>query len=267
VLLLSCTSVATAADRPSVASINLCTDQLVLSIADPAQIATVSWLAADPQESMLATEASQYPLNYGSAEEILRINPDIVVGGLYTSSFTRALLEDLGFTVVTISPASSISDIERNLRTVAAAIDQVSRAEKTISQMRQRIVRLRQSRSAAVIRSVVVRPGGYTVGANSLADDLLELAGLHNIAAANGLDKWGSLSVESLLVSRPQLIVFTGYRDAPSLANEVFSNPLLAEISTRSRSTSIDATYWACGIPESLRSAELLAATIRAERW
>ena len=47
--------------RPSrcrrVASINLCADQLVLTLADPEQILTVSWLAADPEESLLAEAA------------------------------------------------------------------------------------------------------------------------------------------------------------------------------------------------------------------
>ena len=56
-----------AASLPSVASINLCADQLVLTVAAPAQIATVSWLSADPEESLLAAEAARYPLNYGSA--------------------------------------------------------------------------------------------------------------------------------------------------------------------------------------------------------
>ena len=57
---------ANSADLPTVASINLCTDQLVLAIADPAQILTVSWLAADAEESMLAESAAKHTLNYGS---------------------------------------------------------------------------------------------------------------------------------------------------------------------------------------------------------
>ena len=44
---------------PTVASINLCADQLVLALADPEQILTVSWLAADPEESLLADQAAR----------------------------------------------------------------------------------------------------------------------------------------------------------------------------------------------------------------
>ena len=50
----------------AVASINLCADQLVLTVAAPEQVLTVSWLSADPEESLLASQAARYPLNYGS---------------------------------------------------------------------------------------------------------------------------------------------------------------------------------------------------------
>src|SRR5690554_2663141 len=79
--------------RPSVGSINVCADQLVLGLADPEQIVTLSWLASDPEESMLADAASAFPPNYGSAEELLRYDPDVVIAGAYTGTYTRALLE------------------------------------------------------------------------------------------------------------------------------------------------------------------------------
>ena len=69
------------AAAPAVASINLCADQLVLALADPEQILTVSWLSADPEESLFATAAARHPLNYGTAEELLRFHPDVVIAG------------------------------------------------------------------------------------------------------------------------------------------------------------------------------------------
>lgn len=248
---------------PSVASINLCTDQLVLSLADPAQIRSLSWLSADPRESMLADAAIQYPLNFANAEEILRAAPDVVLGGQYTSAFTRSMLASLGLPVITVPPANSVADIERNLRTVAVAIGRQAYAETVIADMRERIRRIEHARPARSVPGIVVRPGGFTVGAGSLADDLMRLAGLENIAAVSGLDVWGSLSIESLLTSRTQLLIFTGYRtDQPSLANAIFAHPLVARLTANTRSTTVDAPLWSCGIPDSLRSAELLLVAI-----
>ena len=111
------------AQLPTVASINLCTDQLVLSVADPAQILSLSWLASDPEESMLAEAAARYPQNFGSAEEIIQAGADVVLAGTLTSPFTRELLRRLGATVVEIEPEMSLDDTYRNLLIVGEAID------------------------------------------------------------------------------------------------------------------------------------------------
>jgi iron complex transport system substrate-binding protein len=264
VLLAFAAAVVRGESLPTVASINLCTDQLLLSVGEPAQIRSISWLSADPIESMLADEASRFPLNYGTAEEILRVAPDVVLGGTLTSSFTRALLADLGFEVVTISPATSIADIARNVRQVAAAIGRETRAEEIVAEMHARVHRIEIARGPKTVDGIVVRPGGFTVGAGTLVDDLMRLAGLANVAAENGLDVWGSLSLESLVTSAPELLIFTGYRNnEPSLANEFLAHPLVARLAATQRATAIDAAFWSCGIPTSLESAERLLAVLQ----
>ncbi len=259
-LLLTAAALAARADPlPAVASINLCTDQLLLTLADPAQIRSLSWLSADPNESMLAEQASRYPLNYGTAEEILLSAPEVVLGGAFTSGFTRATLRRLGFEIVTINPANSLEEIERNLRLVGAAIGREAAAELTIVGMRDRVGQIERARGDRRAGGIVVRPGGFTVGGGSLAGELMALAGIDNIAAMNGLDSWGSLSLESLISHRPALLIFTGYRrDAPSLANAIFDHPVFDRLALAIPAATIPAPLWSCGIPASLASAETL---------
>jgi len=248
-----------AAPLPTVASINLCTDQLVLALADPAQILTVSWLAADPEESSFAATAAGFPLNYGSAEELLAFDPDVVLAGTYTSPFTRALLLRLGYRVVELAPETSVADIERNLRIVAAAIDQTERGEHAVTALHERLQTIDAQRPPHSPAAVVVRPGGFTVGAESLANELMLHAGVRNVVAEQGLDHWGSLSMEALLRSSPELIVLSGYRKTqPSLANAVLEHPALRQLGATRRTTTVPAALWACGSPRSLESAELL---------
>lgn len=252
-LAISCLPASPAAAAPRVASINLCTDQLVLSLADPEQVLTVSWLTADPAESMLAAEAARHTLNYGSAEEILRLDPDVVVGGAYTNEFTRRLLAELGLTVVAVEPAASLADVERNIALVAGAIGQAERGAEAVRALRQRAAALASARPERPVATVVVRPGGFTVGAGSLADELMTLAGLRNVAAEQGLDRWGSLAMETLLSARPSLLLVTTYRpDAPSLANAILEHPALARVSATLPTLAIDSSYFACGLPRSL---------------
>ena len=257
--LLLLSSVARAAALPSVASINLCADQLVLTVAAPEQVLTVSWLSADPEESLLAEQAKRYPLNYGSAEELLRFHPDVVIAGAYTNAFTRALLARLGYKVIEIEPEVSIADIARNLRLVAAAIGREERGDALVAALRARELEIAAARPERSPATVVVRPGGFTVGEHSLADELMKLAGVRNVAAEQGLDRWGSLSMETLLASRPELIVLTGYRASqPSLANAVLDHPALRAVREERRTTTVPAPYWDCGLPQSLDAAALL---------
>ena len=247
------------AATPSVASVNLCPDQLVLVLADPGQILTVSWLSADPEESLFAAAAARYPLNYGTAEELLRFSPDLVIAGAYTSGFTRALLAKLGYRVVELKPETTVAEIEANVLTVAEAIGHPERGKRLVESIRAQANTIHAHRPAHAPATVVVRPGGFTVGRHSLADELLTLAGMRNVAAEQGLDRWGSLSMEALLRSAPELIVLTGYRLAqPSLANMVLEHPALTRLRAERRTATVPAAYWACGLPQSLESATLL---------
>lgn len=51
-----------------VVSMNLCTDQLALALADPSQIVSVSHFATDPSMSVHWKQAEDLPVNYGRAE-------------------------------------------------------------------------------------------------------------------------------------------------------------------------------------------------------
>jgi iron complex transport system substrate-binding protein len=256
-LLASLLPAVAGARLPTVASINLCTDQLVLSVAEPGQILTLSWLSADPEESMLATQARTYALNYGSAEELIGVGADVVIAGSQTSPFTRDLLRRLGSTVVEIEPATSLGDIARNLRAVGAAIGRDDEAEAVIAAMQMRTEAVRAGAGPRRHSAVVVRAGGFTVGRDTLANELIELAGLTNSVA--DLDRWGSLSVETLLTTKPEVIVVTSYRnDEASLANAFFAHPALASAAATGTRVEVPARYFACGAPESLAGAEFL---------
>ena len=53
-------SPASAADRPRVASINVCTDQLLLALADPEQILGLSPYSRDAARSWAAAQAARF---------------------------------------------------------------------------------------------------------------------------------------------------------------------------------------------------------------
>jgi iron complex transport system substrate-binding protein len=105
-----------------IVSLNLCTDQLVLALADRAAVRSVTWLARDPQSAVLAAAAAEVPVNHGLAEEIIPLAPDLVVAGLYTARTTVALLKRFGFSVLELDVPDSLPAIAAQMRTVAHAL-------------------------------------------------------------------------------------------------------------------------------------------------
>ena len=71
-LLLFILTPAIAETRPQrIVSMNLCTDQLLMMLADREQIISLSYAAADPNQSLVADKVGDIPLNYGHAEEVV----------------------------------------------------------------------------------------------------------------------------------------------------------------------------------------------------
>jgi iron complex transport system ATP-binding protein len=91
---------ARAADRHEpprrIVSMNVCTDQFVMLLAERERIQSVSWLARNPEVSTTADDAAAIPVNHGLAEEILPLRPDLVVAGTFTTRPTVYLLRRLG---------------------------------------------------------------------------------------------------------------------------------------------------------------------------
>src|SRR5579859_2649447 len=66
---------------PRIVSMNLCTDQLLIPLADPEQILGLSRFSRDASQSFAADVARRYPTLSGGAEDVLVLKPDIVVAG------------------------------------------------------------------------------------------------------------------------------------------------------------------------------------------
>ncbi len=255
--------VAAAAAPTRVVSINLCTDQLLLELAGPGQIGSLSWLAADPHESPVWAQAQRFPSNQGNVEELLALDPELVLAGRYTGTFSKAFLQRLGIPVLEIDPANSLTDIYRNIRAVAGALGRQRYGERVIDKMHRQVAAFQAASRGAPRPAMIVQPGGFTVGSRSVAHELLLLAGFDNRAAQMGLDRWGSLSLEALLASGAQRLIVASYRaDAPSLANEFVNHRVFRRLASQMELVAVPAVLFACGAPQSLAAVQQMRAPV-----
>ena len=66
--------------RPSIVSLNPCSDAVLAEVADPAQLLAISHYSHDPRaSSMDVAHARRFAVTGGTAEEVLALDPDVVV--------------------------------------------------------------------------------------------------------------------------------------------------------------------------------------------
>jgi iron complex transport system substrate-binding protein len=243
-----------------IVSVNLCTDELVLRLADHKNIASVTWLAATSSASNVADLAMQIPANHGLAEEVIPLDPDLVVAGIYTARAAVALLKRTGIPVLDLDVPRSLSEIRAQYRKVGQAFGEEERAERIIAGMDSRLAAIPANLTSPRPRAMVFNPNGYTIGKGTLTDEIITRAGMENLSATLGIDKYSQISLETVVMNAVDVLIVSAYRDGPpAMATEILRHPVLAKISDRTRIAVVPSRLWACAGPGNIDAIALLS--------
>lgn len=250
-------------DAPSkprrIVSLNLCTDELVLRLADHENIASVTWLSRDPTYSNVARLAARVPINRGLAGEVIPLDPDLVVAGVHTARTAAALLKRAGFPVLEIEVPRSLDDVRAQIRQLAKAVGEPDRGERMIADMDARLAVFAAATPRTPRRALVLDPNGFTTGAGSLVDQIITAAGLTNVAAGLGLGSYARIPLEIAATSGADVFIVNGRRDGPaSLATELLQHPILAKLPHRTEPVVLPSRLWTCGGPAVLEAIDVL---------
>jgi len=245
-----------------IVSINLCTDELVLRLADRANIASVSYLAATSEVSNVADLARDIPPNHGLAEEIVPLNPDLVVAGRYTARNAVAVLERNGYAVLDLDVPQNLDEIRAQYRQMGQALGEEARAERVIAEMDAELAAIPTGPADRRPRAMVFDANGYTIGKGSLTDDVITRAGMENLSATLGIDNFGQVPLEAVVTNTPDVLILSSFRDGPpAMATEVLRHPVLAKMADRMRIVVMPGRLWACAGPGNIDAIALLART------
>lgn len=211
-LLLALLSSAWAAAPRRVVSQAVGTDELLLALAAPGQIAALSHLSQDPQFSPVAAEARKHPaMKDSDAESALRFRPDLVLAASYTRPETLALLRRAGVRLVVLDRFDTLEDVYGSLRLLGRELGREAQAEALIAQCRSRVAalagRLQGARPVRVL-SAGIYP--FTSGTGTTFQDLCDHAGALNVAAEAGLKGHAPTPSERLLVWNAEVLVAAG---------------------------------------------------------
>lgn len=257
-----------AAPPQRVVSLNVCSDQLLMLLAPPERIVAVSYLSVDPEISVLAEKAGDFTSTTGRLEEVLELQPDLVLAGTFTTRPTVFALRRLGIPVVELSPARSFVDVRANLRQVAAVLEVPDRAERLIAEFDTALANVEKGwndgSEGRRPRVAIYGANGWSAGPGSLRHVVLEAAGLRNLATEALIGTRSHLPLEVLVAARPEVIV-TSQREpqAPALAEALLSHPAFLELRGHSNFVAIPQALWTCGTPFVAEAVRRLAAAVR----
>lgn len=250
---LALPGVAEAAPR-RVASLNLCTDELLLMLARPEQVASVTHLAHKKAETPLWREARRYPDNDGSLLSVVGMRPDLVLTMGGGARDRARIAERLGIETLDLPFPQSLEDVEAGIRAVARALGREDAGRNLIA----RIDGLQRTKPKVQRDTVWLGGGGRSVGAESLAARWMAFAGFRQRPL-----RGDRISLEQLLVTPPEILLRSDYRSGQYSGEQRWLNHPLAKGTSRSRKVVTDGRVWTCMGPLMVGEIVRLRATAR----
>jgi iron complex transport system substrate-binding protein len=196
-----------AAGLPRIASMNVCTDQLLLPLADPGQILGLSRFARDAWQSWAADDARRYPTLSGGAEDVLVLAPDIVVASSFDKRSTRELLKAQGLRLAEFAVPRNLDEVKAQIRRMGEIAGHTDRAEAEIARLDAAMARARRAVTDKHYRVLPLSRRGWVSGSDSLVSSLLTETGLFNAAIDLGVGTGGFASLEAIVKAKPDFLL------------------------------------------------------------
>ena len=201
-------------ERPHhIVSLGLSTDEILLSLASPEQIAALTSYADDPGLCSMteAAQAVSVKIKDKSPESVLALDPDLV---LVTDGVPKELadsLRDLGISVFVFHTPKRIDGIFAHIETIGQMIGQEENAAALIAEKRALLAEVegRVGDIPEEKRPIVVAFAfsGVFGRKDGLFDDMCRHASLRNGAAMVGLTAETSVSMEQVVALNPDVFL------------------------------------------------------------
>lgn len=183
------------------------TDDLLLALAEPGQVAALSHLSRDSRFSPRVQDTARHAaLRDSEAESILRFKPDLVLVTSYSRPEVIALLTRAKVPLLRFDRFESLEDAYTNLRTLGQRLGKEARAEAVIVETQARVMDLqRRLQGVRPVRALSAGFYPFTAGSDTTFDDICRHAGAINVAAE--LKGHQPTPSEKLLLWNPEVLV------------------------------------------------------------
>ena len=221
----------------SVASLNLCTDELLLLLAKPQQIASVTHLSQQAEESPLWKQARKYPANDGTLLSVIGHRPRLVLTMGGRGHDRQHIASMLGIRTIELPYPQSLSDVMTSVRTVARAIGRDSAGDAVVA----RLQGIQQTAPRRQADTLYLSGGGLSVGSTGLAAEWMRLAGMRQRSI-----RGDRVTLEQLLTNPPAVLLRSDYRERQYSGQQRWLAHPLAKHARAGRTLATDGRLWTC---------------------
>lgn len=156
-------------------------------------------------------------------EEVVGLEPDLVLAPNVIDNDTVRSLREAELTVYRYHEAPSLEDVSDEIETTGLLVGHFEAAAERSAGMQAAVESVR-SNVAGEQRPRVYYDlgGGWTAGANTFINDMIETAGGENIAATAGIEGYAEISEEVIADADPEVIVLhenASVPDTPAIQN------------------------------------------------
>lgn len=243
-----------------IVSLNMCVDAILVELVTHDRIAALSHYARDPQRSTIADIAQHLPITYETAEEVVALQPDLVLTSRHSAPATRNALERVGIRFELLDVPSTIAGSLEQVRQVARLLGAEREGEAMTARIEQALDAARLPAGEEPLTAAVYQPDGLSAGANTVVGELMQLAGLHNIAARYGVKNYRPLPLE-VLVSAPPDVLLIGETspDSPLRTERIVHHRALRALESQMSLEVFPARLLFCAGPTMIEAAATLA--------
>jgi iron complex transport system substrate-binding protein len=239
-----------ASEGPTIVSLHPCADAILAEVADPAQVLAISHYSHDPRAtSMPLAQALKFRATGGTVEEVLALDPDVVVAGAFLPPATGQAFEQLGIRVETFGIIPDLAEDAAQIRRLAALAGHPERGAALQARIDGALEKTR--RQGPALRALLWQAGGIVPGEETLIARLLTHTGFASHSAARGLGQGAYLPLERVLADPPEMVIAAG-------SERMLTHPVLQRLEDV-RYERLDPTLLFCGGPTVIRAVERLA--------
>jgi iron complex transport system substrate-binding protein len=226
-----------------VVSLDYCSDQFVIQLLPRSRILAVS-TDADRQCSYLREQAVGIDQVRPRAENVLVLEPDLIVRSYGGGPNARQFFERAGVPVLQVPFADDIESIRRSVLHISRELGEPERGLELVREMDRRLQNI--AISSPTRTALYMTPAGVTSGPDSLVHEMLLAAGLTNFEKRPG---WRPIPLERLAYEGPDMVAaafFDARTNRPSMWSAM-RHPVASRQIDERTSVMLQGAWTSCG--------------------